>query len=92
LNEKYLSAFNQAYDAGGEPRQKLLRAITVHTLGYFQLDKDGIGKSPELTVGKTHSFMASGTVGGTKYLWALTGVATPGWTKIVLSASNALKN
>ena len=92
LNEKYLAAFNKAYDAGGEPRQKLLRAITVHTLGYFQLDKDGIGKSPELTVGKTHSFMASATVGGTKYVWSLTGVAKPGWTKVVLSPSNALKN
>ena len=92
LNEKYLAAFNKAYDAGGESRQKLLRAITVHTLGYFQLDKDGIGKSPELTMGKTHSFMASATVGGTKYVWSLTGVAKPGWTKVVLSPSNALKN
>jgi hypothetical protein len=92
LNEKFLAAFNQAYDAGGERRQKLLKAITVHTVGYFQLDKDGIGKSPELTVGKTYSFMTSGTVGGTKYLWSLTGVAKPGWTKVVLSAANALKD
>jgi hypothetical protein len=35
--------------------------------------------------------MASGTVGGAKYMWALTGVATPGWTKVVLNAGNALK-
>jgi hypothetical protein len=91
LNEKYLAAWNRTYDAGGDKRQKLVQAVTLHTLGYFQLDKDGIGKTPELAVGKTHTFMASGTVGGAKYMWALTGVATPGWTKVVLTAGNALK-
>ncbi|HTL06043.1 MAG TPA: hypothetical protein VL241_09875 [Gemmatimonadales bacterium] len=92
LDSKYVGPFNKAYDAGGEPRRKLLQAITEHTVGYIPLDKDGIGKSPELTVGKTYSFLAQGTVGGTKYMWALTGVATPGWTKVVLTTANALKN
>ena len=92
IEGKFVAAFNKAYDAGGESRRKLLEAITEHTVGYIPLDKDGIGKSPELTVGKTYSFLASGPAGGTKYMWALTGVATPGWTKVVLTAGNALKN
>jgi len=92
IDSKYVAAFNKAIDAGGEPRRKLLQAITEHTVGYIPLDNDGIGKSPELTVGKTYSFLAYGTAGGTKYMWALTGVARPGWTKVVLTAGNALKN
>jgi hypothetical protein len=90
--EGFKTAFTRTYDAGGEKRQKLIQALAAHTLSYFQLDKDGIGKSPELTVGNTNTFLATGTVGGTKYMWALAGVARAGWTKVVLTPNNALRN
>jgi hypothetical protein len=90
--EGFKSAFTKAYDAGGEQRQKLVRTLAAHTVGYFQLDKDGIGKSPELTIGKTNTFLVTANVSGTKYIWALTGVARAGWTKVVLTTGNALRN
>ena len=90
--EGFKSAFTKAYDAGGERRQKLVQTLAAHTVGYFQLDKDGIGKSPELKIGETNTFLITATVGGTKYMWALAGVARPGWTKVVLTTGNALRN
>jgi hypothetical protein len=87
----FKAAFDETNAAGGEKRAKLLRVLGAHTQSSFQLDKDGIGKSPELTVGKTNGFLASATVGGTKYVWALAGVAKAGWTKVVLTGGNALR-
>lgn len=88
----FKGAFTKAYDAGGEKRQKLVQTLAAHTVGYFQLDKDGIGKSPELAIGKTNTFLVTATVAGSKYMWALAGVARAGWTKVILTTGNALRN
>ena len=76
--------------AGEANCAKIVQALGGHTVAQLKPDANGIANTPDLTAGKTYYLFGSAVSQGRKVTWHLPLKATAGWTKVVLSAGNAV--
>ena len=69
---------------------KIVQALGAHRVAELKPDANGIANTPDLTAGKTYFLFGSAFSQGRKVTWYLPLKASAGWTKVVLSAGNAV--
>ena len=76
--------------AGQASCAKIVQAMGGHTVAQLKADPNGTVSTPTLVAGKTYYLFGSAVSQGRKVTWHLPLKAQPGWTKVVLSAGNAV--
>ena len=76
--------------AGQANCAKIVQSLGGHTVAQLKPDANGIANTPDLTVGKTYYLFGSAVSQAKKVTWHLPLKAQAGWTKVVLSAGNAV--
>jgi len=70
--------------------QRLVKAIASHNVGALKPDTTGTAQSAELSAGRTYFLWGATTFAVKQYTWHLPLSAKAGWTKVVLTPSNAV--
>jgi hypothetical protein len=76
--------------AGQANCARIVQSLGGHTVAQLKPDANGIANTPDLTAGKTYYLFGSAVSQGRKVTWHLPLRAQAGWTKVVLSAGNAV--
>ena len=76
--------------AGQASCAKIVQAMGKHTIAQIKADANGVANTPDLTAGKTYYLFGSAVSQGRKVTWHLPLKAAAGWTKVVLTGSNAV--
>ena len=77
--------------AGEANCTKIVKSLGAHRVAELKADASGIANTPDLVAGKTYYLFGSAYSQGRKVTWHLPLKASAGWTKVVLSASNAIQ-
>lgn len=76
--------------AGKADCAKILKALGGHTVATLRADAAGTAQTPELPTNGTYYLFGSALSMGKKMTWHLPLVAKAGWTKVSVSAANAV--
>ena len=76
--------------AGQANCTKIVQTMNGHTVAQLKADANGTANTPTLVAGKTYYLFGSAVSQGRKVTWHLPLKAANGWTKVVLSAANAV--
>jgi hypothetical protein len=76
--------------AGQANCARIIQSLGGHTVAQLKADASGVASTPDLTAGKTYYLFGSAVSLGRKVTWHLPLQAKPGWTKVVLTAGNAV--
>jgi len=76
--------------AGEASCAKIVQSLGKHTVAQLKPDGNGVANTPDLVAGKTYYLFGSAVSQARKVTWHLPLKASAGWTKVVLSAGNAV--
>jgi hypothetical protein len=76
--------------AGQADCNKIVQSLATHTVAQLKADANGVANTPDLTAGKTYYLFGSAFSKGRKVTWHLPLRAQAGWTKVTLTAANAV--